>query len=133
MTGPRPRAQDLALVALGAAVGAVARWGISHAEAGVLFPWATLGINVAGAFLLGLLPVLPVVRHSHRATVLLGPGLLGGFTTVSSWSGQVTGLARDGHAGMAGTYLVGTVAAARVAARLGRRLAHRPEPEDALT
>ena len=132
MSPSRLRGGDLALVATGAALGALARWGLSHAEAGALLPWVTLSINVVGAFLLGALPALPLVRHSHRATLLLGPGALGGFTTVSAWAGQVTDLARDGEVVVAAVHLGVTLAAALLAAHLGRRLVPRPEPEDAL-
>ena len=130
----RLRASDLALVALGAAVGAVLRWwlgALAPEETG--FPWTTFGINVAGAFALGVLPALGLVRHDHWATLLLGPGLLGGFTTVSTYADQARALAAGGHAVQAGLYVVGTLAAALLAAWAGRRLSHRPEPEDALT
>jgi CrcB protein len=133
VTSRRLRSEDLALVAAGSAAGAVARWSLSHAEAGLLLPWATLGINVVGAFLLGALPTAPAVRRSRRATVLLGPRVLSGFTTVSTWAGQVRELAHDGHIVLAGVLVLGTVAGALLAAHVGRRLARRPEPEDVLT
>jgi CrcB protein len=66
-------------------------------------------------------------------TVLLGPGLLGGFTTVSTYADQARTLTADGDLGLAGIYVVGTLAAALGSALVGRRLSHRPEPEDALT
>ena len=131
MSGPRPTLPHVLLVAVGAAVGAVLRWSLDTAFPHDGLPWTTLAINVAGAFALGVLPV--VVRNSHGAALALGPGLLGGFTTVSTWSLQVRDLAADDRVGLAGVYLGGTLAAALAAAHLGRRLAHRPEPEDALT
>lgn len=131
MSGARPSLPLLLLVALGAAAGAVLRWALDTALPAPDLPWTTLAINVSGAFALGALPV--VVRRSHAAAVALGPGLLGGFTTVSTWALQVRDLAAADRVGLAGLYLGGTLAAALAAAHLGRRLAHRPEPTDALT
>jgi fluoride exporter len=126
------RAGDLALVAVGGAAGALLRWSLQTiAPDGTGFPWTTLAINVVGCLALGLLPL--VVSRDHRATLLLGPGLLGGFTTVSTYADQARGLVADSSPGLAGAYVVTTLAAAMVAALVGRRLSHRPEPEDALT
>lgn len=132
MRSTRSRATDLALVAGGGAVGALARLGIESASPDSLVPWPTLAINVIGAFLLGLLPALAVVRRSRRAASALGPGLLGGFTTVSAWAGGVRDLADTGHVTLAGLYLAVTLAAGLAAAAAGRRLSHRPEPAGAV-
>ncbi|WP_175539575.1 fluoride efflux transporter FluC [Nocardioides exalbidus] len=126
------RTADLAVVAVGGALGAVLRFAIDSAAPGTLLPWPTLAINVVGAFLLGALPALGAVRRSHRVAAFLGPGVLGGFTTVSAWVGQVRSLADDGHVALAGTYLAVTLGAGLLAAAVGQRLAHRPEPEEAL-
>jgi len=126
------RRWDLLLVAGGGALGAVLRLGVETAAPGTLFPWPTLAINVVGAFVLGVLPALAVVRRSRALAVALGPGVLGGFTTVSAWAGQVRDLAGEGHLGLAGLYLGATLAAGLLAASLGQRVAHRPEPDGAL-
>ncbi|RYB94558.1 CrcB family protein [Nocardioides oleivorans] len=126
------RAADLVVVAVGGAVGALLRLAVDSAAPDTLLPWPTLGINVVGAFALGALPALTVVRRSPRAAAALGPGVLGGFTTVSAWAGQVRSLADDGHLVVAGTYLAITLGAGLLAAALGQRLSHRPEPEEAL-
>ncbi|GAA1915839.1 fluoride efflux transporter FluC [Nocardioides hwasunensis] len=125
------RGADLLVVAVGGAVGAVLRFLIDSAAPDALFPWPTLGINVAGAFALGALPALAVVRRSHRVAAALGPGVLGGFTTVSAWAGQVRDQAAGGHVGVAGTYLAVTLGAGLLAAAIGRRVAHRREPDGA--
>ena len=131
MTHPL-RGRDLALVAAGAAAGAVLRWGLGAITPdGSGFPWTTFAINVTGCLALGLLPL--VDGRDHRVTVFLGPGLLGGFTTVSTYADQARALAADGDLAQAGIYVVATLAAALGAALVGRRLSHRPEPEDALT
>ena len=132
MSARAPRAQDLLLVAAGGAVGAVLRHVVDTTATTTLFPWPTLAINVLGAFALGFLPALAVVRRSRRVALAVGPGLLGGFTTVSAWAGQVRDLADTGHSDLAGLYLAVTLAAGLLAAAVGHRLAHRPDPEGAL-
>ena len=76
--------------------------------------------------------MLAAVRHSRRVAVALGPGVLGGFTTVSAWAGGVRELVAAGHVGVAGLYLAVTLAAGLGAAALGRRMSHRPEPAGAV-
>lgn len=132
MSGRAVRASDLLLVAAGGAVGAVLRWAFDSAAPDTHFPWPTLAINVVGALALGLLPALAAVRRSRRVALTVGPGLLGGFTTVSAWAGQVRALADSGEVGLAGLYLATTLAAGLGAAALGQRIAHRPEPDGAL-
>ena len=128
MSSGRLRSGDVALVAAGGAVGALARLGVESGSPDSLFPWPTLVINVVGAFLLGLLPALAAVRRSRRVALSLGPGVLGGFTTVSAWAGGVRDLADTGHIATGGLYLAVTLGAGLAAAAIGRRLSHRPEP-----
>lgn len=123
---------DVLLVAAGGAAGAVIRHLVAVGASDTLFPWPTLAINVVGAFALGLLPVLAVVRRSPHMAAALGPGLLGGFTTVSAWAGQTRDLAAGGHVVVAGAYIALTLAAGLSAAALGQHLSRRPEPEEAL-
>lgn len=126
------RGSDLALVAAGGAAGAVLRWSLGTVTPeGSGFPWTTFAINVLGCLALGLLPL--VDGRDHRVTLILGPGVLGGFTTVSTYADQARALVADGAVALAGTYVICTLAAGLGAALLGRRLSHRPEPEDALT
>jgi fluoride exporter len=77
----------LAVTAAGA-VGVLARYGISTAFHGDALPWATVAINVIGSFLLGMLVELPLDWVSQDARTALGVGLLGGFTTFSTFSVQ---------------------------------------------
>ena len=132
MTSSRLRAGDVALVTVGGAVGALARLGIESGSPDLLFPWPTLVINVVGAFLLGLLPALAAVRRSRRVALALGPGVLGGFTTVSAWAGGVRELTDTGHVALAGIYLAVTLGAGLGAAALGRHVSHRLEPPGAV-
>lgn len=120
---PAPRL--VAAVAIGGAAGALARWGIGEAfPAGPdAFPWATFAINVVGSFALALLPAVAVVRRRPALVAGLGPGLLGGFTTLSAYSEQTRALLDAGRAGLAGAYLVGTLAACLAAVALASRWA----------
>jgi CrcB protein len=114
------------LVAVGGLLGVMSRWGISrltlHSEALI---WSTVGINIAGSFLLGLL----VAEHwfSRELREGLGVGFLGGFTTFSTFSVQVVLDTDAGEPGKAAAYLlvsvIGGVAAAAAGYALGRRLA----------
>jgi CrcB protein len=112
----------LLAVALGGAVGATLRHALTLAEAEATgFPWSTFGINVAGAFLLGLLPAARWARRRPLLPPLLGTGVLGGFTTLSAWSEQTRALVDAGEVAIAGAYAAGTVAACLAAVALADR------------
>lgn len=90
-------------VALGSVVGGTARFWLSGLVArrvGETFPWGTIVVNVSGAFLLG---VLAASAAGHGIFAAVGPwqfaaiGILGTYTTVSSFSLQTLALARDGE------------------------------------
>ena len=76
----------LFLVGLAGFAGVVARYLISTPFHGTALPWVTVGINVSGSFLLGVL----VSSHSFSTDVrtIVGVGFLGGFTTFSTFSVQ---------------------------------------------
>jgi len=114
----------LAAVALGGAAGALLRYGTTEAlpDAAGSFPWTILTVNVVGCLLLGLLPGLEVVRRRPLLTPLLGPGVLGGFTTLSTYSEQTRALLTAGHTVLAAGYLVGTLAACLLAVAVAARL-----------
>ncbi|MER0240983.1 fluoride efflux transporter CrcB [Streptomyces sp. HSW2009] len=110
----RPRrgtkGEVLAVVAAGGALGASARYG-----AGLLwptepdaFPWTTFGINVIGCALIGVF--LVVLQESWQAPPLVRPfvatGVLGGFTTFSTYAVDVERLSHDGRAATAVGYLL---------------------------
>ncbi len=80
----------LAAVAVGGVLGAEARWGLTEAlpHADRAWPWATLITNVSGCLLIGVLMVW-VVEHGsahHLVRPFLGVGVLGGFTTFSTFA-----------------------------------------------
>jgi CrcB protein len=117
----------VAAVAVGGALGALARWGLSEAfpNDADAFPWTVFAINVAGSFVLALLPALAVVRRRRLLAVGLGPGVLGGFTTLSAYSEEARALLDQGRAGTAALYLVGTLAACLVAVAVAERIGDR--------
>ena len=84
------------------------------------FPWATLGINVAGSYLLGLVLVLGARRDWPEAvTVGIAVGFLGAFTTFSTFSYESYTLLRTDRAGAAAAYVLASVGLGVVAAALG--------------
>jgi len=118
----RPRL--VVAVAVGGALGALARHLLSVAfpDTSTAFPWTTFGINVAGSFLLALLPALAAVRRHDLLPPLLGTGVLGGFTTLSTYAEQTRALTASGHATTGALYVAGTLAACLVAVALADRL-----------
>ena len=78
------------------------------------FPWTTFGINLSGSFALALLPAIGAVRSSPLLAAGLGPGLLGGFTTLSAYADQARALVSDDRLVLAAAYVGGTLAACLV-------------------
>ena len=128
----------LVAVALGGALGALLRHGVEVAlpVPGLGFPWPTLAINVSGAAARALVAVLPLVQGRPVLRGLLGPGLLGGYTTFSAYAEQGRRLLDGGQPVLAAGYLLGTVAGcvagclagAAVGSRLIRRGSTDREP-----
>jgi CrcB protein len=106
----------VAVVALGGGIGAAARYAASlwwPAETGG-FPWTTLGINVVGCAVIGVFMVLITdVWAAHRLVrPFFGTGVLGGFTTFSTYAVDFQELVDAGHARTGLAYLVATPLAA---------------------
>ena len=94
---------------------------------GETFPWGTLTVNVAGSFAVGLLyfacgPDSPWIVSATTRQFLLA-GVLGGFTTFSSFSIQTLNLLKDGELAAAGGNLIGSVVLGLLAAFAGDALA----------
>ncbi|MBL8530570.1 MAG: fluoride efflux transporter CrcB [Hyphomonadaceae bacterium] len=101
---------QILLVALGGAVGAVLRHGVGVGAArwlGLGFPWGTLAVNVVGGFAMGLLAARVGPEQEHLR-LLLGVGLLGGFTTFSAFSLESIRLMEQ-SAGAAALYIGASV------------------------
>lgn len=107
----------IAVVALGGAVGACARAALALAfpDPSTGFPWTIFAVNVSGCFLLALLPTFEAVRRRPLLPPLLGTGVLGGFTTLSTYAEQSRVLVASGHVGTAAAYVLCTLAACLVA------------------
>ena len=113
----------LAAISAGGAIGALCRWALGTAfpAAPTGFPWATLVINVSGCLLIGMLMVLvtDVFTRQRLLRPFLGVGVLGGYTTFSTYVVDIQRLF-SGGAGRTGLlYLAVTVVAAVVAAQIG--------------
>ncbi len=113
----------LGVIAVGGVIGALARQGLWTAfphRAGA-FDWTTLGINAGGCFLLGvLMTAVTEVRHAHRLTgPFLGAGVLGGFTTFSTYIVEIQGSITSGAPQTGLAYLAATLAAALLAVYSG--------------
>ena len=123
---PPHRATLLATIALGGVVGAEARWllGLAWPHRADEFPWSTLVINVSGCLLMGVLMVLITERWRAHPLVrpLLGVGLLGGYTTMSTYAVETVQAVQAGRVGIALGYLVATPVLAVLAAAVGARL-----------
>lgn len=117
----------LAVIAVGGALGALARYGVGLTLPHVpgSFPLATFLVNVVGCLLIGVLIV--VITEWTRAHPLvrpfLGTGFLGGFTTFSTYAVEAQELLRAGRVAIAGAYLAGTLATAVAATWVGVRSA----------
>lgn len=114
------------LVGAGGAIGSMARLGVYRL---LPAPWGTLGVNIAGSLLMGLLVGVLAARGTiaEGPRLLLGVGVLGGFTTFSAFSLDAAQMLQRGAWGGAMAYALGSVllavAALFAGLLLGRALA----------
>jgi len=114
----------VALVGAAGALGALARFWVGSAIGVRSFPWATLGINVLGCFLLGAVLGGPGSgRWSATATTAVAVGFLGAFTTFSTFAFEATALVRADRAATALAYVASSLALGLGASALGYVLA----------
>lgn len=113
----------LAAIALGGMAGASARHALELVwpTAASGFPWATLVTNASGCLLIGVVMVWVVEAGGAHPLVrpFLGVGVLGGYTTFSTYAVQTHALLRADRPGLALAYLLGTLLAATVGAAVG--------------
>jgi CrcB protein len=119
---------NILAIALGAAVGANLRYGLSIWAAqqwGTTFPYGTLIINVLGSCCIGLILTLAATRIALSAPwrLLLVTGLLGGFTTFSTFSYETYGLLVEGSWLEAGLNILGSIGLGVIGVFLGAGLA----------
>lgn len=115
------------LVSLAAGVGAALRYVVdsvvAHRSSGA-FPLGTFVVNVSGALLLGLLVGLSLHQGlGERPAVILGVGLTGGYTTMSTWAWESLALVDEGAARVALLNVVASVLVGLAAAACGLGLA----------
>ncbi len=133
----RDRGGPVLAVAFGGAFGASARYGVETAlPAHAGFPWATMTVNVTGAFALAILLVLILDLWPPRRYVrpFVCVGFIGAFTTFSSLAVETDQLATHRSLGLAAAYLGLTMLLGLSAAAgglvLGHRVTRRPPPDD---
>ncbi|KPI28581.1 fluoride efflux transporter CrcB [Streptomyces sp. NPDC059755] len=112
----------VAVVAVGGGIGAAARYAASlwwPTQTGG-FPWTTFWVNVVGCAVIGVfLVVITEAVTAHRLVrPFFGTGVLGGFTTFSTYAVDIRKLFDDGRPGTALAYLAATLFAALLAVRL---------------
>jgi|TARA_B100000315_G_scaffold248328_1_gene278082 CrcB protein len=111
-------------VAFGGAIGAICRYALSVllVSAG-RFPWATLGINIAGSFLIGVCWGAWFNESWFQAwgRLFLVVGVLGGFTTFSAFSLETVALVEGGRPITAAVYVLASVVLCVIAAWLGQK------------
>lgn len=118
------------LIFLGAGTGGLLRYylgGFVQSWWGPTFPIGTMIINITGCLTIGFLATAwtgsVLIREEYRIAVLVG--VLGGFTTFSSFGHETLSLAHDGEWGRAGAYVVGSVAISLLAVWVGATAATR--------
>lgn len=116
--------RDLLLVIAGGGVGAGGRFllhGWASAALGTRWPWGTLAANLAGGFAMGLLAAWLTRAGADSAPwrLLIGTGLLGGFTTFSAFSLESVEMIARGAAGEAAGYALMSVAGSIAALAAG--------------
>ena len=118
----------LLLIFLGGGAGSLARFGlmnvISRATPGSTFPWHTLGVNILGAFIIGLLVEILALRVSMPALprYLLVTGFLGGFTTFSAFSMETALMIERGDYAISLIYALASVIGTVIAVFIGSAL-----------
>lgn len=122
--------QRILIVGGAGALGSIARYLIGQwagSRLGTAFPYGTLIVNLGGCFLIALILELSlgIARFPPNLRLALATGLLGGFTTYSSFNYETTGLALDGALARAAINLAGTVVGCFIVGLLGHALGRR--------
>jgi fluoride exporter len=115
------------VIFVGAGIGGLARYAFSawiQSTTSAGFPWGTLTINVSGSLLLSFMyALLEAVAAAPEWRAFLGIGVLGGYTTFSTFSYESVRLLQDGEWERSLLYVVGSVVLSIGGAVLGFRLA----------
>jgi CrcB protein len=119
-----PTITHLALVATGGALGSTLRYGVGRwamLAMGPGFPFGTFAVNIIGGFLMGLLAgwLARFGEGGEDLRLLLGVGVLGGFTTFSAFSLEVYNMITRTEVALAAAYAVSSVAGSVLAVLAG--------------
>jgi CrcB protein len=123
MTGVVPLSH-LLMVAVGGALGSVLRFGVGRWAITLMgpgFPFGTFAVNILGGFLMGLLAgwLARFGEGGEDLRLLLGVGVLGGFTTFSAFSLEVYNMITRAEVGLAAAYAVSSTAGSVLAVLAG--------------
>jgi len=114
-------------VAAGGAIGSVARFWLNELSLklyGGDFPWGTIIANISGSLLIGVVAALPAFgERDLLARQFLMVGIMGGYTTFSSFSLQTLTMLQHGHLAKAAANVAGSVALCLIAVWAGYALA----------
>jgi CrcB protein len=110
-------------VGLAGAVGAIARYSIGLSVDQSRFPWATMGINLSGAFLLAFFLAVALGHLPVSVMTPIAVGLIGGFTTFSTFTWEAFTMSRTGRPGPALIYIAVSVCGGLLAAWAGYSIA----------
>jgi CrcB protein len=122
-------AKAIIAVGLGGAIGAILRYVVGNAflqRFGPGFPWGTFFINITGSFLIGIVAQLALTRSfgvTPAVRLFAATGVLGGYTTFSTFSLDAIVLAGDGAAAIATLYVAASVILGLAAAYIGQVVA----------
>ena len=114
-------------VALGGAVGSLARYSLDRVierRSFAVFPWSTFTINVTGCLLIGAVVAALVDRHHTPAWLRLGlvMGVLGGYTTFSTFAQETLDLIEEGRLEIASAYALGSLSVGVLAVLAGMHI-----------
>lgn len=117
----------LLAVALGGALGSLARYGadrLIERRSFSVFPWSTFTVNATGCLLIGFVIAALVDRHHTPAWLRAGlvMGLLGGYTTFSTFAQEGLSLFEEGRSTVALAYTLGSVLVGLLAVYAGTRV-----------
>lgn len=117
--------KSILAVAVGGGIGAVLRFVVGHAALqrfGPGFPWGTLFINITGSFLIGIIAELAITRSfgvTPMVRIFAATGVLGGYTTFSTYSLDAMTLFGEGSLSVGAAYTLGSVVLGVAAAYAG--------------
>lgn len=119
-----PTIPHLMLVAIGGGLGTALRYGVGRWAITIMgpgFPFGTFAVNIIGGFLMGLLAgwLAKLGEDGEQLRLLLGVGVLGGFTTFSAFSLEIYNMITRAEIALAAAYAVSSVAGSVLAVLAG--------------